>query len=96
MLLGALHIVWVVEYLSQILPLQDDAPKVLRSPVAESHSRYTLGHCQQNQQVNSTLERSHRLYVCSYVCSNYLDGVALGDCVRCEPGTSHPREPVFV
>ena len=65
--------------LRRILLKEDISPKVLAVHLwKRAIPQYNLGHQQRLQQVNQGLEAMPGLYL----CSNYIDGVALGDCVR--------------
>jgi oxygen-dependent protoporphyrinogen oxidase len=65
--------------LQQILLKQDVPPKVLAVHLwKRAIPQYTLGHQQRLAQVNQGLENLPGLFL----CSNYIDGVSLGDCVQ--------------
>lgn len=65
--------------LRRILLKEDISPKVLAVHLwKRAIPQYNLGHQQRLQHVNEGLEAMPGLYL----CSNYIDGVALGDCVR--------------
>jgi oxygen-dependent protoporphyrinogen oxidase len=65
--------------LQRILLKQDVSPKVLAVHLwKRAIPQYTLGHNQRLEQVNQALKQLPGLYL----CSNYIDGVSLGDCVQ--------------
>ena len=65
--------------LQRILLKQDVSPKVLAVHLwKQAIPQYGLGHHQRLEQVNQGLQNLPGLYL----CSNYIDGVSLGDCVQ--------------
>ena len=65
--------------LRRILLKEDISPKVLAVHLwKRAIPQYNLGHQQRLERINRGLETLPGLYL----CSNYIDGVALGDCVR--------------
>ncbi len=65
--------------LRRILLKEDISPKVLAVHLwKQAIPQYNLGHQQRLQRIREGLETLPGLYL----CSNYIDGVALGDCVR--------------
>jgi len=65
--------------LQRILLKQDVSPKVLAVHLwKRAIPQYTLGHNKRLEQVNQALKQLPGLYL----CSNYIDGVSLGDCVQ--------------
>lgn len=65
--------------LRQTLLKEDKPPKVLAVHLwKRAIPQYTLGHHQRLQQLETGLQSMPGIYL----CSNYIDGVALGDCVR--------------
>jgi protoporphyrinogen/coproporphyrinogen III oxidase len=65
--------------LRRILLKENVEPKVLAVHLwKQAIPQYTLGHRHRLQQINQALEKFPGLYL----CSNYIDGVSLGDCVR--------------
>lgn len=65
--------------LCRILLKEDVPPKVLAVHLwKRAIPQYTLGHQQRLEQINRDLEQFPGIFP----CSNYFDGVALGDCVR--------------
>ncbi|HEY9704430.1 MAG TPA: protoporphyrinogen oxidase, partial [Allocoleopsis sp.] len=69
----------VHEDLKQILLVKDVQPKVLSVHLwKKAIPQYNLGHQNRLDQLNQDLKNLPGLYV----CTNYTDGVALGDCVQ--------------
>jgi oxygen-dependent protoporphyrinogen oxidase len=65
--------------LSNILVKPDSTPKVLAVKLwSKAIPQYTLGHCDRL----TTLAESLKTCPGLTLCSNYTDGVALGDCIR--------------
>ncbi|MGB3532728.1 MAG: protoporphyrinogen oxidase [Microcoleaceae cyanobacterium] len=65
--------------LCQTLLRQDIQPKVLAVNLwKRAIPQYDLGHLKRLEKINQSLKDLPGLYL----CSNYIDGVALGDCVR--------------
>ncbi len=65
--------------LRQILLKEDISPKVLAVHLwKRAIPQYNLGHLQRLAEINESLKSLPGLYL----CTNYSDGVALGDCVR--------------
>ncbi|MCL1473262.1 protoporphyrinogen oxidase [Argonema antarcticum] len=65
--------------LYRILLKEDVPPKVLAVHLwKRAIPQYTLGHLQRLEQVNQAIEQFPGLFL----CSNYFDGVSLGDCVK--------------
>ncbi|MEB3283003.1 MAG: protoporphyrinogen oxidase [Lyngbya sp.] len=65
--------------LRRILLKEDTTPKVLAVHLwKRAIPQYNLGHQQRLERINQGLQALPGLYL----CSNYIDGVALGDCVR--------------
>lgn len=65
--------------LCRILLKEDLQPKVLAVHLwKRAIPQYTLGHHKRLEQVNQALQQFPGLYI----CSNYFDGVSLGDCVK--------------
>jgi len=65
--------------LCRILLKEDVPPKVLAVHLwKRAIPQYTLGHLQRLEQVNQAVEQFPGLFL----CSNYFDGVSLGDCVK--------------
>lgn len=65
--------------LRQILLRSDVSPKVLAVNLWQrAIPQYTLGHHGRLNQINQGLQQVPGLYL----CSNYLDGVSLGDCIK--------------
>ncbi|WP_322111849.1 protoporphyrinogen oxidase [Aerosakkonema funiforme] len=63
----------------RILLKQDLQPKVIAVHLwKRAIPQYTLGHHQRLEQINRDLEQFPGLFL----CSNYFDGVSLGDCVK--------------
>ncbi len=65
--------------LRRTLQIQDVSPKVLAVHLWEKAiPQYTLGHQQRLEQIEAGMKQLPGIYL----CSNYIDGVSLGDCVR--------------
>lgn len=65
--------------LQRTLLAKDIEPKILNVKLwAKAIPQYVLGHRDRLQRLEADLQANPGLYV----CTNYLDGVALGDCVR--------------
>lgn len=65
--------------LQQILLNSNEAPKVLGVHLwKQAIPQYNLGHHQRLHRIQQNLDQLPGLYL----CSNYLDGVTLGDCIR--------------
>lgn len=65
--------------LCRILLQKDISPKVLAVNLwKRAIPQYTLGHLQRLAQINQALQHLPGIYL----CSNYIDGVSLGDCVQ--------------
>lgn len=65
--------------LRRVLLQEDKPPKVLAVNLwKRAIPQYNLGHLQRIEQINQGLKSLPGLYL----CTNYIDGVALGDCVR--------------
>lgn len=65
--------------LCKVLLQHDVLPKVLAVHLwKRAIPQYTLGHRKRLEKLNQGLQQLPGLYL----CSNYIDGVALGDCVQ--------------
>lgn len=65
--------------LRKVILQEDIAPKVLAVHLwKRAIPQYTLGHRRRLQTIRQELAKTPGLYL----CSNYIDGVSLGDCVR--------------
>jgi oxygen-dependent protoporphyrinogen oxidase len=61
------------------LQIQDVPPKVLAVHLwQKAIPQYTLGHQKRLEQIEVELKQLPGLYL----CSNYIDGVSVGDCVQ--------------